>query len=120
MAPEHPIVHLFPCVIVIPIHEAYVGHVVEDRPGNDAFGIVVVVRRRAKPEIHVAPHHRFETILITDPDHLAKVAVEQFETVLISMFVKIFPQADIVRLIHANMNSFRPERLTDQPDCGLD
>ena len=72
------LVHRLLVMVVVPINEGDIPtrraqNIRRQLPGN----IVVTSRRRGRPQVHVAPYHRLQTVFLCDGAHAGKMLFHQ-------------------------------------------
>ena len=72
------LVHRLLVMVVVPINEGDIPprraqNIRRQLPGS----IVVTSRRRGRPQVHVAPYHRLQTVFLCDGAHAGKMLFHQ-------------------------------------------
>ena len=80
-----------------------------DVVGYDGIYVVVIVVLGAYAEVHIAPHHRSESVLVRNFYKALHIFVKYGERRHISVFVKEFSAAHIVRFVHSDVYALRTE-----------
>ena len=97
-------------MVVVPVYEIDVfGNLFSDLFGYLRIETVII---SVKGEVieHISPHAAMVTVFFRDLKHAREVAVDDVETVFVSVLVEVFPEPDHPRFVHADVYFARIER----------